>query len=90
MIVDCHTHIMWYPDHLGEQYAQEALASKLVKLKYSGGEAENSVRARRRNQIERPQVVAFTKHVERCARNGENCAKRDDCPERQEDSRFAG
>ena len=39
MIVDCHTHIMWYPDHLGEQYAQEALASKLIKLKYSGGEA---------------------------------------------------
>ena len=39
MIVDCHTHIMWYPDHIGEQFAQEALASKLVKLKYSGGEA---------------------------------------------------
>jgi predicted TIM-barrel fold metal-dependent hydrolase len=30
---------MWYPDHIGEQFAQEALASKLVKLKYSGGEA---------------------------------------------------
>ncbi len=39
MIVDCHTHIMWYPDHVSEQYAQEALASKLIKLKYSGGEA---------------------------------------------------
>ncbi len=39
MIVDCHTHLMWYPDHVGEQYAREALASKLVKLKYSGGEA---------------------------------------------------
>jgi len=39
VIVDCHTHIMWYPDHIGEQFAQEALASKLVKLKYSGGEA---------------------------------------------------
>jgi predicted TIM-barrel fold metal-dependent hydrolase len=39
MIVDCHTHLMWYPDHVSEQYAQEALASKLVKLKYSGGEA---------------------------------------------------
>ncbi|MBI3943513.1 MAG: amidohydrolase [Chloroflexi bacterium] len=38
-IVDCHTHLMWYPDHVGEQYAQEALASKLIKLKYSGGEA---------------------------------------------------
>ena len=38
-IVDCHSHLMWYPDHVGEQYAQEALASKLVKLKYSGGEA---------------------------------------------------
>ena len=39
MIVDCHTHLMWYPDHVTEQYAQEALASKLIKLKYSGGQA---------------------------------------------------
>ncbi len=39
MIVDCHTHIMWYPDHVAEQFAQEALASKLVKLKHSGGQA---------------------------------------------------
>lgn len=39
MIVDCHTHVMWYPDHIGEQYAREALASKLVKLELSGGEA---------------------------------------------------
>ena len=39
MIVDCHTHLMWYPDHVSERYAQEALASKLVKLKYSGGQA---------------------------------------------------
>ncbi|MBL8214846.1 MAG: amidohydrolase family protein [Bryobacterales bacterium] len=36
-IIDCHTHVMWYPDHLSEQYAGEALASKLVKLKRSGG-----------------------------------------------------
>src|SRR5678816_2577233 len=36
-IIDCHTHIMWYPDHLSEEYAGEALASKLVKLKRSGG-----------------------------------------------------
>jgi uncharacterized protein len=35
--IDCHTHIMWYPDHLSEEYASEALASKLVKLKRSGG-----------------------------------------------------
>jgi uncharacterized protein len=39
MIVDCHTHLMWYPDHVSEEYAQEALASKLIKLKHSGGEA---------------------------------------------------
>jgi uncharacterized protein len=38
VIVDCHTHVMWYPDHLGEQYVDEALQSKLVKLKRSGGE----------------------------------------------------
>lgn len=39
MIVDCHTHLMWYPDHLAQQYAEEALASKLVKLRRSGGQA---------------------------------------------------
>lgn len=36
-IIDCHTHLMWYPDHLSERYVDEALASKLVKLKRSGG-----------------------------------------------------
>ncbi|MEX2541231.1 MAG: amidohydrolase family protein [Trueperaceae bacterium] len=39
MIVDCHTHLMWYPDHLEDRYVDEALQSKLVKLKRSGGEA---------------------------------------------------
>lgn len=38
VIVDIHTHIGWYPDHLSEAYAKEALASKLVKLEQSGGE----------------------------------------------------
>jgi uncharacterized protein len=39
VIVDCHSHVMWYPDHVSQRYAEEALASKLVKLKMSGGEA---------------------------------------------------
>jgi predicted TIM-barrel fold metal-dependent hydrolase len=39
MIVDVHSHIMWYPDHIAEEYAAEALASKLVKLEQSGGKA---------------------------------------------------
>lgn len=39
MIVDVHSHVMWYPEHVGEDYAQEALASKLVKLEMSGGAA---------------------------------------------------
>ncbi len=39
MIVDAHTHLMWYPDHIGQRYAEEALAAKMVKLKYSGGQA---------------------------------------------------
>ena len=39
MIVDAHTHLMWYPEHIGQQYAEEALAAKMVKLKYSGGQA---------------------------------------------------
>jgi imidazolonepropionase-like amidohydrolase len=33
MIVDVHTHLMWYPEHTSEEWASEALASKLVKLK---------------------------------------------------------
>ena len=37
MIVDVHSHLIWYPDHVSETWAQEALASKLVKLKFSGG-----------------------------------------------------
>ena len=32
MIVDVHSHVMWYPDHVAEDFAAEALASKLVKL----------------------------------------------------------
>ena len=39
MIVDVHSHLSWYPDHISEQFATEALASKLVKLRQSGGEA---------------------------------------------------
>ena len=39
MIVDVHSHLTWYPDHTSEQFAAEALASKLVKLQQSGGEA---------------------------------------------------
>jgi predicted TIM-barrel fold metal-dependent hydrolase len=37
MIVDVHSHLMWYPEHVNETWAKEALASKLVKLKVSGG-----------------------------------------------------
>ncbi|MEO7294837.1 MAG: amidohydrolase family protein [Candidatus Limnocylindria bacterium] len=37
MIVDVHTHVMWYPEHVSERFASEALASKLVKLQMSGG-----------------------------------------------------
>lgn len=39
MIVDVHTHVFWYPDHLDEQLVQEALAAKLVKMQTSGGRA---------------------------------------------------
>lgn len=37
MIVDVHTHLMWYPDHIAAETAQEALTAKLVKLDRSGG-----------------------------------------------------
>jgi predicted TIM-barrel fold metal-dependent hydrolase len=39
MIVDIHSHLMWYPDHVSEAFAQEALAAKLIKLERSGGAA---------------------------------------------------
>jgi predicted TIM-barrel fold metal-dependent hydrolase len=42
MIVDCHSHLMWYPDHVSKRYAEEALASKLVKLEMSGGAAHSA------------------------------------------------
>lgn len=37
MIVDVHTHLMWYPEHISAEFADEALASKRVKLEQSGG-----------------------------------------------------
>ncbi len=39
MRIDIHTHLMWYPEHISEQTAQEALAAKQVKLARSGGKA---------------------------------------------------
>jgi predicted TIM-barrel fold metal-dependent hydrolase len=42
VIVDVHSHLMWYPDHVSERFATEALASKLVKLKMSGGQVHQS------------------------------------------------
>lgn len=42
MIVDVHSHVMWYPEHVAEEFAAEALASKLVKLEQSGGKAHAS------------------------------------------------
>lgn len=43
MIVDVHSHVMWYPDHVAEDFAAEALASKLVKLEQSGGQSPRSL-----------------------------------------------
>ena len=42
MIVDVHTHLMWYPEHIGEDFAAEAMASKKVKLAQSGGLANSA------------------------------------------------
>jgi len=39
VIVDVHSHLMWYPEHLSETFASEALAAKLVKLERSEGAA---------------------------------------------------
>jgi predicted TIM-barrel fold metal-dependent hydrolase len=42
VIVDIHTHLMWYPEHLSEEYATAALEAKLVKLRNSGGLANDA------------------------------------------------
>jgi uncharacterized protein len=39
LIVDVHTHLFWYPDHLSDELVDEALAAKRVKLETSGGRA---------------------------------------------------
>jgi len=39
MIVDVHTHLFWYPDHLAADLVDEALAAKMVKIETSGGRA---------------------------------------------------
>ena len=42
-IVDIHTHVFWYPDHLSDELVDDALAAKRVKAERSGGK---SARAR--------------------------------------------
>lgn len=37
MIVDIHSHLGWYPDHITREFAEQGLASKIVKSKMSGG-----------------------------------------------------
>lgn len=39
MIVDIHTHVFWYPDHLSDQLVDDALAAKRIKAARSGGAA---------------------------------------------------
>lgn len=38
-IVDFHSHVFWYPDHLSDELVEDALAAKRVKLERSGGKA---------------------------------------------------
>src|SRR5687768_16179161 len=35
MLVDTHTNLCWYPDHMSEEFVQFALAAKLAKMKRS-------------------------------------------------------
>ena len=35
MIVDCHTHLGWYPDHYSEDFVRECLAAKKAKMRMS-------------------------------------------------------
>lgn len=36
-LVDIHTHVFWYPDHLSDELVDDALAAKRVKAERSGG-----------------------------------------------------
>lgn len=36
-IIDIHSHLFWYPDHLSEELVSEALAAKKAKIATSGG-----------------------------------------------------
>ena len=36
-IVDIHSHIFWYPDHLSLELVSEALAAKKVKIERESG-----------------------------------------------------
>lgn len=38
-IVDFHSHVFWYPEHLSDELVEDALAAKRVKLERSGGKA---------------------------------------------------
>lgn len=38
-IIDFHSHVFWYPDHLSDELVDDALAAKRVKLERSGGKA---------------------------------------------------
>lgn len=38
-IVDIHTHVFWYPDHLSDDLVDDALAAKRIKAERSGGKA---------------------------------------------------
>ena len=35
MLVDTHTNLMWYPDHLSDEFVEFALAAKKAKMKLS-------------------------------------------------------
>jgi predicted TIM-barrel fold metal-dependent hydrolase len=38
-LVDIHSHVFWYPDHLSDDLVDDALAAKRVKAERSGGKA---------------------------------------------------
>ena len=36
MLVDIHTNLFWYPDHLSEQFVEESWAAKRAKMRLTG------------------------------------------------------
>ncbi len=64
-LVDIHSHVFWYPDHLSDDLVDDALAAKRVKAERSGGRAYLRTEDRHANDAPPEQHHAATKAADR-------------------------